>query len=216
MAEKRCGLGFSCASMMQQAELRVGNCPNLAVCGIAQRLEPDAEFELVRSGSSGIETISVNRQSAAVMMLMRRGYSQSLSSFSLYEQITHLSEQLNQLAADIAHYEDCYIVPAGVEAVSYSVKRPGRLIETPEGMVRQIREYWYNKLMSQSAIFAPAEQEQPVKVIHLSKNNDPRNLEGRRGVARRNQLNQIVTQLRIVRSAIAKARELAAQSSDDE
>ncbi|MEO0707810.1 MAG: hypothetical protein AAF050_19400 [Cyanobacteria bacterium J06649_5] len=47
MAEKRCGLGFSCASMMQQLELRVEDCPNLSVCGIAQRLEPDAEFELV-------------------------------------------------------------------------------------------------------------------------------------------------------------------------
>lgn len=172
--------------------------------------------ELVRSGSSGIETFSVNRQEAAILMLMRRGCSQPLASFGLDEQIAQLSEQLNQLTADIAPYEDRYIAPANVEAVSYSVKRPGRLIETPEGRVRQIREYGYNKLMSQSAIFAPSEQQRPVKVIHLSKNNDPRNLEGRRGVARRNQLNQIATQIRIAESAIAKAKELAVQFSEDE
>lgn len=71
--------------------------------------------------------------------------------------------------------------------------------------------------MSQSAIFAPAEQPCPVKVIHLSKNGDPRNLEGRRGLERRNQLTQTATQLRMAESAIAEARELAAaQSLDNE
>ena len=70
MAEKRCGLGFSCASMMQQLELRVEDCPNFSVCGMAQRLEPDAEFELVRGGSSGVDSFSVTRQEAAIMMLI--------------------------------------------------------------------------------------------------------------------------------------------------
>ncbi len=65
--------------------------------------------------------------------------------------------------------------------------------------------------MSQRAIFAPAEQRRPVKVIHLSKDDDPRNQEGRRGVERRNQLNQRATQLRIAEGAMAKAQAMAAQ-----
>ncbi len=214
MAEKRCGLGFSCASMMQQVELRVEDCPNVDVCGMAQRLEPDAEFELVRGGSAGgVESFSVTRQEAAIMMLMRRGCPQPASSFGIDEHIATLNEQLSQLTGDIARYEGHYIAPVGVEAVSYSVKWERGMKETPEGLVPDIREYWYNKLMSQRAIFAPAEQTRSVKVIHLSKNHDPRNIEGRQGVERRNQLNQIATQLRIAESAIAKAREIAAQSS---
>lgn len=211
--------------MMQQLELCVEDCPNREVCGIAQRLEPDAEFELMRGGSSGVESFSVTRQEAAIMMLMRRGCPQPVSSFGLDEQIAALTTQLNQLTDEVAQYDGHYIAPESVEAVAYSVKRPGRLVKTPEGPCREINVYWYNKLMSQRAIFAPAEQPCPVKVIHLSKNGDPRNLEGRRGLERRNQLAQIATQLRIAESAIlrargyanAKARELvAAQPSDND
>ncbi|MEL7144581.1 MAG: hypothetical protein AAFZ17_17210 [Cyanobacteria bacterium J06650_10] len=185
---------------------------------MAQRLEPDAEFELVRGGSAGgVESFSVTRQEAAIMMLMCRGCPQPASSFGLDEQIAALNDQLGQLTNDIARYEDHYIAPTGVEAVSYSVKWERGMKETPEGPVPEIREYWYNKLMSQSAIFAPAEQTRSVKVIHLSKNDDPRNLEGRQGLERRNQLTQISTQLRIAESVIAKARSLAAaQSSEGE
>jgi len=214
MAEKRCGLGFSCASMMQQVELRVEDCPNLKVCGMAQRLEPEAEFELICAGSSVVVPITTTRRTAAIMMLMRRGCPQSVASFGLEEQITTLTTDLTQLTDEIAQYDDRYIAPADVEAVAYSVKRPRGVTQTPEGeTVQQYAVYWYNKLMSQTAIFAPAEKERPVKVIHLSKTDDPRNIEGRQGVERRNQLNQIATQLRIAENAIAKAREIAAQSS---
>ena len=213
MAEKRCGLGFSCASMMQQADLRVEDCPNLSVCGVAQRLEPEAEFELVRAGTSGTEHFSVTRREAAAMMLMSRGSPQPVASFGVGEAIAELSEQLRHLNEELAQYEGSYIAPAGVEAVTYSVKRPGPKTEMADGqIVRSVKEYWYNKLMSQSAIFAPAEQSRSVKVIHLSKDDDPRNLEGRRGVERRNQLNQISTQLRVAERAVAQALELAAQS----
>ena len=44
MLEKRCGLGFSCALMMQQSGLQVEDCPNLETCGVAQRLEPDSSW----------------------------------------------------------------------------------------------------------------------------------------------------------------------------
>ncbi|MEO0707811.1 MAG: hypothetical protein AAF050_19405 [Cyanobacteria bacterium J06649_5] len=161
-----------------------------------------------------MESFSVTRQEAAIMMLMRRGCPQPASSFCLDEQIAALNGQLAQLANDIARYEDHYIAPASVEAVSYSVKWTRRMIETPEGPVPEIREYWYNKLMSQSAIFAPAEQTRSVKVIHLSKNGDSRNLEGRKGIERRNQLTQIATQLRVAESAISKARELASSAGE--
>ncbi|MEL6161959.1 MAG: hypothetical protein AAFR18_22345 [Cyanobacteria bacterium J06627_32] len=217
MAEKRCGLGFSCASMMQQTELRVEDCPNLNVCGLAQRLEPEAEFELICAGSSGVVPITATRRTAAAMMLMRRGCPQSVASFGLDDQIAALTTQLNQLTEEIAQYDGYYIAPDEVEAVAYSVKRPAGIMQTSEGPVQQYNVYWYNKLMSQRAIFAPADRPRPVKVIHLSKSDDPRNQEGRQGVERRNQLNQIATQLRIAESAISKARSLAAaQSSEGE
>ena len=102
MAEKRCGLGFICASMMQQVELRVEDCPNLKVCGMAQRLEPEAEFELICAGSSGVVPITTTRRAAAVMMLMRRGCPQSARFFGLDEQITALTTELTQLTDEIA------------------------------------------------------------------------------------------------------------------
>ncbi len=76
MAEKRCGLGLSCASMMQQTELRVEECPNLSVCGVAYRLEPTTEFELIRGGQAPVR---VTRQRAAAMMLMNRGCAQAVA-----------------------------------------------------------------------------------------------------------------------------------------
>ena len=183
MAEKRCGLGFSCASMMQQLDLRVEDCPNLGVCGVAQRLEPDVEFELICAGSSGVVPISTTRRAAAVMMLMHRGCPQPLEAFGLAAQIAAITAELSQLSDEIAQYDGHYIAPAEVEAVAYSVKRPGPVVKTPEGMVHLPRVYWYNKLMSQTAIFAPAEKERPVKVIHLSKkrrSSQPRRTPGPR------------------------------------
>lgn len=217
MIEKRCGLGFSCASTQQQVEIRVEDCPNFQICGAAQRLEPDVEFELICAGSSGVAPISTTRRRAAVMLLLHRGCPQSLESFGLEAKITALTTGLSQLTEEVAQHEGHYIAPADVEAVAYSVKRPRGMIQTSEGVVQRIDVYWYNKLMSPTAIFAPAERARPVKVIHLSKNDDPRNLAGRRGVERRNQLNQIATQLQIAERAISKARDIAtAQSSTDE
>lgn len=202
--------------MQQQLELRVEDCPNMSVCGLAQRLEPEAEFELICAGSSGVVPITATRRTAAAMMLMRRGCPQSVEAFGLDDQIAALTTELSQLTEEIAQYDGHYIAPADVEAVAYSVKRPRGVTQTPEGKtVQQYAVYWYNKLMSQTAIFAPAEKERPVKVIHLSKSDDPRNQEGRQGIERRNQLNQIATQLRIAESAISKARSLAVDQSQD-
>ena len=51
------------------------------------------------------------------------------------------------------------------------------------------------------------------KVIYLRR-DDSRDLEGRWGADRRNQLNQIVTQFRIAESVITKARELASGAGE--
>lgn len=156
---------------------------------------------------------------------MHRVRPESVASFGLAEQITALTTELNQLTEAIAQSDGHYITPDEVEAVAYSVKRPVGVMQTSEGSVQQYNVYWYNKLMSQTAIFAPVENDRPVKVMHLSKPDDPRNIEGRQGVERRNQLTQIATQLWIAESAIlrargyanAKARSLAAaQSSEGE
>ena len=44
---------------------------------------------------SGVESFSVTREEAAVMMLMRRGCPQSEASFGIDEQIAALTTQLN-------------------------------------------------------------------------------------------------------------------------
>ena len=56
MAEKRCGLGFSCELMMQ-SNSQVEDCPNLSVCGVAQGQEPlgsrlSIVYGTTRSGKS--------------------------------------------------------------------------------------------------------------------------------------------------------------------
>ena len=118
--------------MMQQLELRVEDCPNLSVCGMAQRLEPDAEFELVRGGSSGVVPITVTRRTAAAMMLMRRGCPQSLSSFGLDEQIAALTTQLNQLPSPTV--QRVLVQQTDVAACDLCPRRPPapRESDTPE------------------------------------------------------------------------------------
>jgi hypothetical protein len=72
--------------------------------------------------------------------------------------------------------------------------------------------YSHNKLASPDVIFAPSTEPNPVKVIHLSHNDDPRNLEGRHGIERRNRLHQAETKLQqavaLLSDAIALLSEL--------
>ncbi|MGC1308976.1 MAG: hypothetical protein WA885_17250 [Phormidesmis sp.] len=53
--------------------------------------------------------------------------------------------------------------------------------------------YIYNKLLTNSAMFEPAEEDRPVRAIHLGRDSDPRNLEGRLEIERRNRLMQVRT-----------------------
>ena len=77
------------------------------------------------------------------------------------------------------------------------------------------RVYTYNKLLATSTIFDPAEEERPVRALHLSHDHDPRNLEGRLGIERRNRLMQIRTRLQVAVTALAEADAIASAPVKD-
>lgn len=77
------------------------------------------------------------------------------------------------------------------------------------------RVYTYNKLLAETAIFEPVDEEHPVRAIHLSRNSDPRNLEGRLGIERRNRLMRIRTRLQIAATALAEANAIATAPMQD-
>ena len=216
MPKKKCGFGFSCASMMQQPFLEPQDCPNWQTCGRVQELTPEEEVELVRARQVRlreaqeefervIERFRVTRHQAAVMMLQRRGRHQSLSDFDLPALFASIGELAASLETGLTDYEQGYIAPEGVEAHRYNVKRPGPIIDGE--VTRNV--FWYNKLTANHHIFAPAEKQRTVRVIHLSKDDDPRNFEGRLGIERRNRLQQIRTQLQIAQEALQAANAIA-------
>jgi len=62
----------------------------------------------------------------------------------------------------------------------------------------------YNKLTAKRALFEPVERRHRTKTIHLSYDDDARNLEAREGIARRNKLVQANTRLRQVERTLAE------------
>ena len=72
----------------------------------------------------------------------------------------------------------------------------------------QLRKSWYNKLTSKEAIFNLVERTQKVKVLHLSHDDDPRNIEARAGIERRNQLTQARTKLKETQERLIDVLEL--------
>lgn len=77
----------------------------------------------------------------------------------------------------------------------------------PYSVKRGKNSYSYNKLSAQQNIFNSAEGHTNVRVIHLSRSDDPRNLEARKGIERRNYLNWIRTLLNVAERAVAQANE---------
>lgn len=75
-------------------------------------------------------------------------------------------------------------------------------------MKRGYANYLYNKLTSTDAIFEPEEKEERVKVIHLSHDDDPRNIEACLGIERRNRLHQVRTRLDVVAESLEQAMSL--------
>jgi hypothetical protein len=214
MPKKKCGFGFSCAAMMLTPGLDPGDCPNYRACGSATDLTPEEQVELIRvrevqrqqqeaereqaqqEWERIQEEIRVNRQEAAVMMLMMRGCPQTSESLGVLDPLAEIETQLTTLRLHLQSFEGYYVAPEGCEAHRYNVKRPWGVYE-------------YNKLAAQEPIFEPSEKVQRVKVLHLSRDDDPRNLEGRLGIERRNRLTQIRTQLQIAEAALAQAIALA-------
>lgn len=211
MPLKRCGLGFDCASMMMQPGLDAGDCENYATCGFATRLTPEEEFELIvcrevqaqqrqERRRRQQEIIRVNRHTCALIMLMSRGCPQTPDSLGVVELLSRITPLVEELRSQLAYFEGQYIAPEKCEAHTYNVKRP-------------LGTYQYNKLTAAEAIFEPSEKAQKVRVIHLSNDDDPRNLEARLGIERRNALTQARTQLNVAHQSLTQALELLQSSS---
>jgi hypothetical protein len=214
MPRKKCGFGFSCAAMLLQPGLEPKDCPNYEICGSVSELTPEEEVELIRvrevqwqeaeaqyqqaqqQWQRIQERIRISRQRAAVMMLMERGCPQSLENFGVMDSLTAIETQIQVLRSHLEQFtQGHYIAPDACEAHRYNVKRPSGI-------------YWYNKLTSRQALFEPEERADKVKVIHLSHDDDPRNMEGRLGIERRNRLHQLQTQLRVAEEALEQAASL--------
>ena len=211
MPLKRCGLGFDCASMMMQPGLDAGDCENYTTCGAATRLTPEEEFELIlwrevqvqesrKRRERQQQTIRVNRHACALIMLMSRGCPQTPDSLGVVELLSRIAPLLEEVRDQLAHFEGQYIAPEKCEAHTYKVKRP-------------LGTYQYNKLTAAEAIFDPSEKAKKVKVIHLSNDDDPRNLEARLGIERRNALTQARTQINVAHQALIQAQALLQSSS---
>lgn len=178
--QSRCAYGFNCEAMMQQPGLEAKDCENRDVCGTITGLNEDEYVELLAER----ERYRVNRGQAARMLLMMRGNSQSPESLGIVGQVENLKRYIEQVENYLeSNFSDRYIAPVGCEAHRYNVKRSKGI-------------YWYNKLTSKEAIFEPAIKEEKVKVIHLSKDEDSRNLLGRDGIERRNKLLETKTRLK--------------------
>lgn len=214
MPKKVCGFGFDCGSMLLQPGLEPGECPNYVTCGRATQLTPDEEIELIRVRQVRQAEIEHRQQQAqqefiqrqeiwrttrreiAQAMLMQRGCPQTSQQYIPNETFTRLTDAIAQLQASLTAFEGSYIPPEGTIVHHYWVHRG-------------YGSYRYNKLMAPSAIFAPAQEEQAVRMIHLSRDDDPRNLEGRKGITRMHRLIGIREQLHLAQSALEAAIVLA-------
>lgn len=166
------------------------------------------------------EVFRVRQHEAAVLMLTRRGNPQNYEDFLLEEQIEPIREALGRLAPLLPNLDRGYIAPDEVGVHVYSVKRPPTN-KFPEGWsLRQIRQhqnvYYYHKLLSVSPQFTCILEDEegnpkPCKVIHLSKSDDARNIQGRLGIERRNRLSKIRTRLLQARKALEEAAAIAAE-----
>ena len=221
MPQKKCGFGFSCASMMMQPGLEPRECPNWKTCGKVQSYEPHEIVELQRvrlvESQRQQQVFRITRHQSAIMMLKERGGHQELSDFDIEALQSDIAQALTDLQESLAPLTVGYIAPEGVNAHRYSVKRPGSIHRNPAtGEETHVpRVYTYNKLLANSAMFEPAEEERPVRAIHLSCDSDPRNLEGRLGIERRNRLMQVRTRLQIAAAALAEATVIASAPMQD-
>lgn len=216
MAEQiqRCRLGFSCSLMMQQTGIDASQCTNRLTCGAVVRHEHDqaaarAEFVRVQQQIWGEErtslwieylnyleqerqSLQLSRTEAAIAMLLQRARPQSVEDFDitpLFEAITaHLQELQSIIESEYSRFH--FIAPERVQAHHYNATGSrGR--------------YTYNKLQASQPIFAPSVESRYVRMVHLSHDDDPRNIEARRGIERRERLELVKASLQDMTSSLS-------------
>ena len=126
------------------------------------------------------------------------------------------AEELASLQEAIDRLDGGYVAPEGTLVHEYSVKRPGSIVTREDGTKKHYpRIYCYNKLLAPNNIFEPVEEERPVRAIHLSHNNDPRNIEARFGDRATQPMQQVQNKLKIAREALETATAIANAPMDE-
>lgn len=205
---KICSYGFSCASMLLQPGLTAENCPNRVVCGTIIQLTEEEQAELyaarMENNRRVVQTVMMSPTRAAQRLLNDRGCPQTYETIGAEEFIAALIDRIAQCQEIIEELtSNFYVAPPSVEAHRYLVKRP-------------YATYQYNKLTSKEAIFPPQQEEQSVKVLHLSRDTDPRNILGRSGIERRNRILMLKTQIEKATDILALAMESIEETSIEE
>ena len=204
---KVCSYGFSCASMLLQPGLTAEDCPNKNICGTVIQLTEEEEAELYAARMENnhriVQTVMMSPQRAAQRLLRDRGCPQTAETIGIEESTVALIDAISQCQELVAELTSSYVAPPGVEAHRYLVKRP-------------YGTYQYNKLTSKSAIFPPQQEDTEVKVLHLSRDTDPRNILGRSGIERRNRVLFLKTQIEKATELLSKAMESVEDVSIEE
>ena len=211
---KVCSYGFSCASMLLQPGLTAEECPNQSVCGTIIQLTEEEQAELyaarMENNRRVVQTVLMSPLIAAERLLRDRGCPQTNESIGIEDSIVNLIDQIAQCQSMVAELTSSYVAPPQVEAHRYSVRRPWGT-------------YHYNKFTSKTALF-PSQQKiqkdgtlkEKVKVLHLSKDADPRNILGRSGIERRNLILQMKAQIENATSLLNQTRERISATSIEE
>ena len=204
---KVCQYGFSCATMLLQPGLTAEDCPNNKVCGTIIQLTEEERAELyaarIENNRRIVQTVMMSQQGAAQRLLRERGCPQTAETIGIEESAVALISAIATCQEMIAELTSSYVAPPGVEAHRYLVKRPHAT-------------YQYNKLTSKSAIFPPQQESNPVKVLHLSRDTDPRNILGRSGIERRNRILLLKTRIEKATELLSAAMEtIEATSTSD-
>ena len=204
---KICSYGFSCASMLLQPGLTAEDCPNQSVCGTIIQLTEEEQAQLyearIESNRRVVQTVLMSPQRAAQRLLGDRGCPQTPETIGIEESTVALIDAIAACQEMIADLTSSYVAPPSVEAHRYLVKRP-------------YATYQYNKLTSKKAIFPPQQEENPVKVLHLSRDTDPRNILGRSGIERRNRILLLKTQIEKATELLSTAMETIEATSIEE
>ncbi len=193
--------------MLLQPGLTAEDCPNQSVCGTIIQLTEEEQAQLYEARMENnrrvVQTVLMSPQETAQRLLNDQGCPQTNETIGVEESIAALIDRIAQCQEIIAELSSSYVAPPGAEAHRYLVKRP-------------YATYQYNKLTSKEAIFPPQQESQEVKVLHLSRDTDPRNILGRSGIERRNRILLLKTQIEKATNILFDAIETVSATSIEE